>query len=65
MFGDGDWDGSRTAAQEDCLRVWLGANRKDGLVFVECGVGAGVPTVRHYCEGLAAAGATRVCIKPR
>jgi NAD-dependent SIR2 family protein deacetylase len=65
MFADGGWDGSRTAAQEDRLRDWLGAVRKDRLVVIECGAGTGVPTVRHYCEGLAAAGATQVRINPR
>jgi NAD-dependent SIR2 family protein deacetylase len=65
MFEDRGWDGSRTAAQEDRLQDWLGAVRKDRLVVVECGAGTGVPTVRHYCEGLAAAGAALVRINPR
>lgn len=52
MFGDGGWDGSRSAAQEERLEDWL--RRLPGRpVVVETGAGTGVPTVRMTGEGVA------------
>jgi hypothetical protein len=53
MFGDGQWDEARTAAQERHLASWL--QKVDGmrLVIVECGAGKAIPTVRRFCERLA------------
>jgi NAD-dependent SIR2 family protein deacetylase len=55
MFGDYGWDSSRTDDQHALLERW--ARHLDGarLVIVECGAGRGVPTVRHFCERIAAA----------
>jgi NAD-dependent SIR2 family protein deacetylase len=68
MFGDGDWDESRTLAQDRRMNQWLGSVREAGgkLVIVECGAGEAVPTVRLTGEHLARRfGATLVRINPR
>jgi NAD-dependent SIR2 family protein deacetylase len=66
MFGDGGWDGSRTADQEARLSDWLRAVGGGKLAILECGAGTGVPTVRHFCEAAAAAaGSTLIRINPR
>lgn len=53
MFGDGDWDDSRTSAQLDRLKSFL-AHVDSGahVVVVEAGAGRGIPTVRHFSETL-------------
>jgi NAD-dependent SIR2 family protein deacetylase len=48
MFGDYDWIATRTEAQEDNLRAWLG--RTKNLVVVEIGAGMTIPTVRSFGE---------------
>jgi NAD-dependent SIR2 family protein deacetylase len=53
MFGDEDWDDSRSYEQEARLNAWLRRLNGARLVIVECGAGTGIPTVRHFCERLA------------
>jgi len=68
MFGDWDWDASRTAGQERRLREWLGraaAGPKPRIVVVECGAGTAVPTVRLFGEQMLRAGARLVRINLR
>jgi NAD-dependent SIR2 family protein deacetylase len=68
MFGDGDWDESRTLAQDRRMSQWLAQVREAGgkLVIVECGAGEGVPTVRVTGEHLARRfGGTLIRINPR
>jgi hypothetical protein len=57
MFGDWEWDSTRTDAQEAKLEEWLQAIESLRLVIVECGAGKGVPTVRQFCERMAIAAA--------
>lgn len=56
MFGDWDWDSSRTEAQEEQLQSWLGALGDAEVVVVECGAGTAIPSVRSSCERLARGG---------
>jgi NAD-dependent SIR2 family protein deacetylase len=68
MFGDGDWDESRTLAQDRRLRRWLSGLGEAGarLVVIECGAGTAIPSVRHACEQAAQLlGGTLVRINPR
>jgi NAD-dependent SIR2 family protein deacetylase len=55
MFNDWEWDESRSAEQQERLQDWLGTVNLNRLVIVECGAGTAIPTVRHFCERLAAA----------
>src|SRR5262249_8458214 len=66
MFGDWQWDSTRTTAQEARLEAWLGGIESTRLVIVECGAGMAVPTVRRFSEHVAAAaGAMLVRINVR
>jgi NAD-dependent SIR2 family protein deacetylase len=65
MFGDLDWDPSRTAAQQARLRAWLSGLDLRRLVVVECGAGTAVPTVRMLGQDLARRGATLIRVNPR
>jgi NAD-dependent SIR2 family protein deacetylase len=66
LFGDGDWDESRTAEQRARLSVWLRGLDGARLVVIECGAGTAIPTVRHFCDALAVSGhATLIRINPR
>jgi NAD-dependent SIR2 family protein deacetylase len=66
MFGDWDWNDTRTDAQLRRLDVWVRSLGPARLVLVECGAGTAVPTVRHFSERLAATGeATLVRINVR
>lgn len=68
MFGDWQWDGQRTAAQEAKLHHWLKAvsQTQGKIVAVEIGAGTAIPTVRLFCERLVGrAGANLVRINPR
>ncbi|HYO53385.1 SIR2 family NAD-dependent protein deacylase [Archangium sp.] len=56
MFGDWGWDASRTEAQEQRLSKWLEAVKPGSLAIIECGAGTAIPSVRHFCERVAAAG---------
>lgn len=53
MFGDWEWDESRTAEQERRLERWLGQVRGQRLVVLEVGAGQAVPTVRRFSEQVA------------
>ncbi|MBV8074862.1 MAG: hypothetical protein JO284_00585, partial [Planctomycetaceae bacterium] len=66
MFGDLDWDGSRSAAQGDHLEAWLRSLGGARLVLVECGAGLAVPTIRRFSEQTARQlGGTLIRINPR
>lgn len=66
MFGDWDWDGSRSADQTRRLSRWLGTLSGARLVAVELGAGTAIPTVRHGCENVVRElGGTLVRINPR
>lgn len=66
MFGDLTWLSSRSEAQMDRMRVWLGEVRRGKVVVVECGAGTAIPTVRWQCERVASAyDAPLIRINPR
>ncbi len=68
MFGDWQWDGQRTAAQEAKLHHWLKAvgQAQGKIVALELGAGTAIPTVRLFCEQLVdRRGAALVRINPR
>jgi NAD-dependent SIR2 family protein deacetylase len=50
MFGDGEWDGSRSKAAAKPMNEWLRAAAWTKLAIIECGAGGGVPTVRMFSE---------------
>lgn len=64
MFGDGDWDDTRTSRQEDRLAERLSGG-VDGLVVIECGAGTAIPSVRMFSERLAKHGAALIRINVR
>lgn len=51
MFGDGEWDSSRTDAQGERFDAWT-AQLPQGArgVLVECGAGTNIATVRSFSE---------------
>ena len=53
MFGDRDWDDTRSSAQQTRMEEWLQPVLGKRLVIVECGAGTAIPTVRRFCEGTA------------
>lgn len=53
MFGDADWDESRTWRQEGRFNEWRAGLGNARLVVVECGAGQAIPTVRRLCEYVA------------
>jgi NAD-dependent SIR2 family protein deacetylase len=55
LFEDGRWDSSRSMVQQSNLEAWMEKASKARLVIVECGAGTAIPSVRHFCEELAAA----------
>ncbi len=55
MFGDWEWDESRTMKQVKRLGVWQEALGQGPVAVVECGAGTAIPTVRHFCEKMALA----------
>lgn len=66
MFGDREWDDSRTRAQEARLTAWRETTFASRMVIIECGAGTAIPTVRYYCEQRAASPlATLIRINPR
>lgn len=69
MFGDAEWDETRTASQETTMNTWLASlyeNPGTRLLIVECGAGLAIPTVRHMSEYAAARQrGTLVRINPR
>jgi NAD-dependent SIR2 family protein deacetylase len=50
MFGDSEWDESRSWQQEVRFNHWRSTLRGQRLVVVECGAGIAVPSVRRLCE---------------
>lgn len=54
MFGDGAWDSTRSEEQETRLADWLEQLGDARLAIVECGAGTAIPTVRRFCERMAA-----------
>lgn len=50
MFGDWEWDGTRTATQRSRYREWLSWVAGSRLVAIEMGAGLAIPTVRRECE---------------
>lgn len=55
MFGDSDWDETRSVAQEHRLQSFLARTSvlaPGELVVIECGAGTAVPTVRYFSESL-------------
>jgi NAD-dependent SIR2 family protein deacetylase len=68
MFGDLEWDETRTAAQHERLNAWLRSVARAGTppVIVECGAGMAIPTIRRFCEQTARqTGGTLIRINPR
>jgi NAD-dependent SIR2 family protein deacetylase len=65
MFGDWDWDNSRSAEQQDRLERWLQSVLGKRLVIVECGAGTAIPTVRRLCEEVATQAGTLIRINLR
>lgn len=60
MFGDGDWESSRSEAQAARYERWRAGLRRP--VVVELGAGTAIPSVRWAGEG---AGGTLIRINPR
>ncbi len=58
MFDDWEWDAERTAGQEERLAEWLDTLGNMPLVVIELGAGTAIPSVRRFCERLAASRAT-------
>jgi NAD-dependent SIR2 family protein deacetylase len=50
MFGDWEWDDTKTSQQHRLLEAWLAEVRGSRCVVVECGAGTAIPTVRGFCE---------------
>jgi len=66
MFGDGEWDSERTELQHAELTRFLGAVEAGKVAVVECGAGSAIPTVRRFCERVAAStGARLIRVNPR
>jgi NAD-dependent SIR2 family protein deacetylase len=66
MFGDWEWNGLVTDAQQDRFEAWLRVRRPSrGMVVIECGAGTAIPSVRHMSETLQREGATLIRINPR
>ncbi len=53
MFGDWEWDSTRTDAQLLLFSAWLESLEEARVVVVECGAGQAIPTVRAACEKFA------------
>jgi NAD-dependent SIR2 family protein deacetylase len=52
MFDDWHWDEARSHHQQAACEAWI-ANITHPVV-IECGAGLAIPTVRHFCEEIAA-----------
>lgn len=55
MFGDWEWNASRSEEQQERLSAWLKAVEPGSLAVVECGAGTAIPSVRRFSEHAAAA----------
>jgi len=53
MFGDWEWDSTRTDAQMRRMTSWLESLDRASVVVIECGAGKAIPTVRATCEQIA------------
>jgi NAD-dependent SIR2 family protein deacetylase len=53
MFGDWEWDSTRTDLQMHRFNSWLESLGEASVVIVECGAGQAVPSVRSACEQVA------------
>ena len=53
MFGDPEWDYSRSHEQEVRFNRWLADVAGKRVAVVECGSGTAIPTVRRLCEQVA------------
>ncbi len=53
MFGDWDWNSSRTSEQQTRHQSWLRKRLDRKVIVIEIGAGKAVPTVRLKCEGIA------------
>ena len=53
MFGDGDFDPTRSQEQHARFTTWLDSLHGGRLVIIECGAGTAIPTVRHLSETVA------------
>ena len=53
MFGDWDWDSSRTEEQRGHFMNWVQNTGTSQTVIVEIGAGVTIPSVRNICEQLA------------
>lgn len=62
MFGDGDWDASRSEEQASRYTAWLRGVQGRRIVAIELGAGLAIPTVRGECEQR---GLSLVRINPR
>src|SRR5271165_5735080 len=66
MFGDFEWNSTRTDAQIRRMRSWLDGLEGAKLVVIECGAGQAIPTVRTTCQQIARAhGAALIRINTR
>lgn len=54
MFGDWEWEESRSEEQQRRLNQWLKQVALKRLVIIELGAGNAVPTVRNFSEALTA-----------
>ena len=53
MFGDGDWDETRSALQYNRYKQWIRQAEGRKVVAIELGAGLAIPTVRLECESRA------------
>ncbi len=65
MFGDGQWNSSRSDEQQERMVEWLSGVEPSRLAIVEMGAGTAIPSVRRLSEGLQKRGATLIRINPR
>ncbi len=65
MFGDWNWDSSRSEAQQERLSQWLETVEPGTLAVVECGAGTAIPSVRSFCENAASRWGTLIRINVR
>lgn len=69
MFGDWQWDSSRSDAQAKHYQIWLNSLQQPArkLVILEFGAGTGVPTVRMQSEQITRSieGAQLIRVNPR
>ncbi len=66
MFGDWEWDSSRTDNQSLNFENWLKQNNNSRIAILEFGAGKAIPTVRYMCERIAnSLNSTLIRINPR